>query len=310
MNRNTMPAAKAVLNSAFGGLLLLAASAAAGQSAGPAPASAPPADLATACHGRDGWTDPAPPARIFGDTWYVGTCGISVILITSDQGHVLIDGGPGAAAPLVAANIAKLGFRLDDVRWIVSSHEHEDHVGALAELKRLTGAKVAALDTAAPALFAGTAAADDPQRGVAPDFPPVAVDRVLYDREDFRFGSLHVAVRATPAHTPGSASWTWQSCDLTRCRTVTYADSATLISAEGYRFSDHGDRVRAAREGLARIAALPCDILVTPHPGASDLFARISARKPLGDPNACRDYAAAAGERFSARLAQEERERP
>lgn len=272
----------------------------------PAPAqTAPPADLPTACRGRDGWTDPAPPARIFGDTWYVGTCGITVLLVTSDQGHVLIDGGPKAAAPLVAANIEKLGFRLNDVKWILTSHEHEDHVGALAELKRLTGAKVAALDSIAPQLSAGKLRDDDPQRKIATDFPPVAVDRVLGDREDLRFGSLTLSVRSTPAHTAGSASWSWQACDVTQCRTVTYADSATAISADDYRFTDHPDQVSRVREGLKRIAALPCDVLITPHPGASDLFDRLAGRKPLGDPSACRRYGEAAMAKFDARLAQE-----
>lgn len=303
MNRTALPLVRTFAS----GLILLVATPAAAQEAPRGPSSAaPPADLATACSGREGYTDPAPPARIFGDTWFVGTCGISVILVTSDQGHVLIDGGPAEAAPLVAANIEKLGFRLKDVRWILSSHEHHDHVGALAELKRLTGANVAALDAAVPQLVAGKPAADDPQRATLPDFPPIVVDRVLNAREDFRFGSLQLSVRATPAHTAGSASWSWSACDVTRCRTITYADSATVISAEGYRFSDHPDRVKEAREGLKRIGELPCDILVTPHPGASDLFARISARKPLGDPAACRTYAAAAEERLAARLAQEE----
>jgi metallo-beta-lactamase class B len=303
MNRTAMP----FLRTLASGLILLLTVPAAAQDAPSGPVvAAPPADLATACQGRDGYADPAPPARIFGDTWFVGTCGISAILVTSDQGHVLIDGGPVEAAPLVAANIEKLGFRLRDVRWIVSSHEHDDHVGALAELKRLTGAKVAALDVAAPQLAAGKPAADDPQRASLHDFPPVVVDRLLNGREDFRFGSLQLSVRSTPAHTAGSASWTWSACDVTRCRTIAYADSATVISAEGYRFSDHPDRVKEAREGLKRIGELPCDILVTPHPGASDLFARVSARKPLGDPDACRKYAAAAEERLNARLAQEE----
>jgi metallo-beta-lactamase class B len=195
---------------------------------------------------------------------------------------------------------------LKDVRWIVASHEHDDHVGALAELKRLTGAKVAILDTAAPVLTSGKPSAEDPQRGVLNDFPPVAVDRVLFDRDDLRFGPLVLSVRSTPTHTAGSASWAWQSCDVTRCLRVAYADSATAISAPAYRFSEHGDRVRAAREGLTRIGDLPCDILITPHPGASDLFARISAKKPLSDPEACHRYAEAAGERLTARLKQEE----
>jgi metallo-beta-lactamase class B len=303
MNRTALP----FLRTLASGLTLLLAAPGTAQEAPRAPSpAAPPADLATACNGRDGYPDPAPPARIFGDTWFVGTCGISVILVTSDQGHILIDSGPVGAVPLVLANIEKLGFRPQEVKWIVSSHEHDDHVGGLAELKRLTGAKVAALDSAAPQLRAGKLRDDDPQQGVSAPFAPVAVDRVLNGREDFRFGSLQLSVRATPAHTAGSASWSWSACDVTRCRTITYADSATVISAEGYRFSDHPDRVREAREGLKRIGELPCDILVTPHPGASDLFARISARKPLGDPAACRNYAAAAEERLAARLAQEE----
>src|ERR1700712_1027962 len=167
MNRNHLP----FLRTLASALVLSLAPPALAQEGAAKVASAPPADLATACNGRDGWADPAPPARIFGDTWFVGTCGISVVLITSDEGHILIDGGPVAAAPLVAANIEKLGFRLKDVRWIVFSHEHDDHVGALAELKRLTGAKVAALDVVAPQLRAGKPAADDPQLGNVHDFP-------------------------------------------------------------------------------------------------------------------------------------------
>lgn len=271
--------------------------------------SSPTADLATVCHGREGWADPAPPARIFGDTWYVGTCGITVLLITSDQGHVLIDGGPEEAAPLVAANIEKLGFKLQDVKWIVSSHEHDDHVGALAELKRRTGAKVAALESAAPQLAAGRLRDDDPQRKIAKDFPPLAVDRVLFDRDDLRLGPLVLSVRSTPAHSAGSASWTWQSCDVTRCARMTYADSATVISADGFRFSDDGDRVRTIREGLKRIGELPCGILLTPHPSASTLFARMAAKAPLEDAQACTAYAKAAEERFDARLAKEDAER-
>ncbi|MFT4025839.1 MAG: subclass B3 metallo-beta-lactamase [Novosphingobium sp.] len=270
--------------------------------------SSPTADLATACHGRNGYADAAPPTRVFGDTWYVGTCGITALLVTSDQGHVLIDGGPAAAAPLVAANIEKLGFKLKDVKWIVSSHEHDDHVGALAELKRLTGAKIAALDSVAPQLAAGKPRNDDPQSAIANPFPPIMVDRVLFDRDDLRVGPLVLSVRSTPAHSAGSASWTWQSCDVTRCARMTYADSATVISADGFRFSDDGDRVRAIREGLKRIGELPCGILITPHPGASNLFARMAAKAPLEDAAACAAYGKAAEERFAERLAKEEAE--
>lgn len=263
------------------------------------------AHCARAGDGRESWSAPAPPARLYGNTYYVGTCGITVLLVTSPRGHVLLDGGPAAAAPLVAANITKLGFRLKDVRWIVSSHEHWDHVGALAELKRLTGAKVAAVPLAAPVLTSGKANADDPQHATADDFAPVRVDRILAGGEELVVGPLRLTAHVTPAHAPGSASWSWTSCAGKACRAIAYADSATIISADGYRFTEHPDRVAAARAGLAAIAALPCDILVTPHPGASDLFTRLAGGAPLIDDQACRAYAQRAGERFAQRLADE-----
>lgn len=258
--------------------------------------------LAASCEGAP---QAAPPARIHGGTFYVGTCGISAVLVTSDQGHVLIDGGVAEAAPLVAANIVKLDFKLADVRWIVSSHEHWDHVAALAELQRLTGARVAALPIAAEVLSSGKAHADDPQRTIADDFPPVSVDRVLSDGEVIEVGAIRMTAHATPAHAPGSASWTWQSCAGSDCRTIAYADSATIISSDDYRFSDHPARIAEARKGLALIGALPCDVLVTPHPEASNLFPRMEGKAALIDAEACRTYADAAQTRFASRLADE-----
>ena len=81
-----------------------------------------------------------PPARIYGNTYYVGTCGISVILITSDKGHILIDTAPAKAAPSVLANIRTLGFDPKDVKFLLTSHEHIDHVGGIAAIKAATGA--------------------------------------------------------------------------------------------------------------------------------------------------------------------------
>jgi metallo-beta-lactamase class B len=129
--------------------------------------------LAKACAGRDGWSDPAPPQRIFANTWYVGTCGISAVLVTSPQGHVLIDAGPAEAADTVAHNIVAAGFRLADVRWIVMSHEHIDHAGGLAALKRMTGARLAALPAAARCWKAGKCRPTIRSRPGSSPFPPL-----------------------------------------------------------------------------------------------------------------------------------------
>src|SRR3954453_1437061 len=103
---------------------------------------------AAECAGSDDWTKPAPPVRIHANTYMVGTCGISSILIVGSDGDILIDGGSEAAADLIAANIADLGFSIRDVRIILTSHEHFDHAGGIAKLPRLSGATVM---TSAPA---------------------------------------------------------------------------------------------------------------------------------------------------------------
>src|SRR5262245_41278824 len=90
------------------------------------------------------WNVPQKSFRIFGNTYYVGTHGLSSILITSPRGHVLIDGGLPESAPLILANIRSLGFRAEDVKLILNSHAHYDHAGGLEALREATGASVAA----------------------------------------------------------------------------------------------------------------------------------------------------------------------
>ncbi|KMS59826.1 beta-lactamase [Novosphingobium barchaimii LL02] len=281
-----------------------------------AEASTPPplpansaAALASACKGKEEWADPAPPARIFANTWYVGTCGISAILVTGEKGHILVDGGLAKAAPLVLANIRKAGFDPKAVRWIVASHEHFDHAGALAALQRATGAKIAALPVQKVALETGKPSAQDPQAAGLDSIAPVKVDRVLTDGATVTVGSLVLTAHATPVHAPGSTSWTWRSCaGAGDCRRIVYADSASTISSDGYRFTDHPDRIAAIRKSLPKMAVLPCDILLTPHPSQSAMMERFAGTKPLADSSACRNYVAAAEDRFAARLLKEAKE--
>lgn len=272
---------------------------------------AAPADagvLAEACRGKDGWTDPAPPARIFGDTYYVGTCGVSAILITSPAGHVLIDGGPAEAAPLILVNIRALGLRPRQVRILLSSHEHFDHAGGLTALQRATGARLVGRAEARAVLESGRPDPTDPQGAMLHGFTPVHVDRIITDGGTVRLGPLALTAHATPGHTAGSTSWSWRSCSShpTLCRTIVYADSLSSPAAEGYRFADHPGLVAQLRATYAKVAALPCEVLVTPHPGASNLFARMMREAPLADPDGCRAYADGARARLEQRLAQEQ----
>ena len=260
--------------------------------------------LAAVCKDRDGWDDAAAPAEIFANTYYVGTCGISAILIAGKEGSILIDSGTDVGATSVAQNIRDLGFPLASVRILLHSHEHVDHVGGMGRLQRLTGAHLYASPTAARVFATGTATGDDPQVGLNKPFPTARVDRIIGDGEIVRLGNLWLTGIATPGHTPGAMSWHWVSCDGGVCRSIVYADSLSPVSRDDYRFSDRPAYLAAYRKSIARIAALDCDILLTPHPSASGMFDRFAARS-MEDRNGCRDYAARLTKQLDERLAKE-----
>jgi metallo-beta-lactamase class B len=260
---------------------------------------------AVACKDWDDYDKPAPPVRIHANTYLVGTCGISAILITGSEGHVLIDGGTEQGADLIADNIRALGFRVEDIKMILHSHEHFDHVGGISKLQRLSGATLVASAPAAKVFETGAAGADDPQAGMNKPFPAANVGRVIGDKGEVRLGNLMLTAIATPGHTPGALSWRWISCDGGVCRTIVYADSLSPVSRPDYRFSDHPAYLAAYRASIAKIAASPCEILITPHPSASDMPKRLALGKPLFDPDGCKAYAAGLAKQLDDRLAKE-----
>ena len=260
--------------------------------------------FAAQCGDSTDFERPAPPVRIFGNTYLVGTCGISSILITDPAGDILIDGGTEADADLIADNIRSLGFRLTDVRYILHSHEHYDHVGGIAKLQKLTGAQLIASAPARAVLDSGMASAGDPQQASLKPFPPAHVDELVTDGQMVRLGNTVLIAATTPGHTPGALTWHWGSCDGGICRQIVYADSLTPVSAPNYRFSDHPAYLAAYRASIGKVAALDCDILLTPHPSASDMVHRL-ARAEIEDPNACREYAAGLTKQLDERLAKE-----
>ena len=136
--------------------------------------------------------------------------------------------------------------------------------------------------------------------------PPVRVDRVLEGNVNtVTLGNLTLKGFATPGHTPGALSWQWQSCAGDDCKTIVYADSLTAVSSDSYKFNDHRDVVAAFNNSLVRVGSLQCDILLSPHPSASGMRARL-IKGSLLDTKACFRYANALKQRLDARLAQEE----
>ncbi len=273
------------------------------------------AAFAAACKDWDEWDKPAPPFQILGGTWYVGTCGISSILIADTNGHILIDSGTEKGAEHILANLRKIGVDPRDVRLILSSHEHFDHVGGHAVLRRATGATVVSSARAAEVMQTGQVSPDDPQADIGhPAMSPVAIGRIVADSEEVVLKDDPLTLQnrlqahATPGHTAGALSWTWTACSLPNeppvCRRIAYVDSLSAVSSDAYRFTDHPAWVASFRTSFAKVAALPCDMLITPHPSGSDLLTRLRAGN-LEVPGQCQDYARRQGAALDARLAKE-----
>lgn len=262
------------------------------------------------CSSCETWNVPHRPVHLFGNTYYVGTEGLASILITSAEGHVLIDGALPNSAPLILENIRSLGFDPADVKLILNSHAHFDHSGGFAALQRATAAPVAVSATSAGAIRTGRPGPDDPQHGALVATPPVSNVIVIEEGRPMVVGRLSLTPYLTAGHTPGGTTWTWRSCEGERCVDFVYADSQTPISADGFLYSRsprYPDAVADFRRGQAVLERVPCDILVTPHPSASNLWERVAtAPEGLIDRNACKQYAARSREQLQTRLQREQ----
>lgn len=261
----------------------------------------------------ESYNQPATPFKIFGDTYYVGTTRLSTLLIASDEGHILVDGGFPGAAPIIADNIRALGFDPADIKLIVNSHTHIDHVGSIAAFQQATGAQVAASPAAADAMEAGHAQPNDPQYRDTPnpDYPALTDVRRLADRESLTVGDNTITVVFTPGHTPGGTSWTWEECEGETCHTIVYADSLNPISNDVYRYSDNPDYLEGFRVSMAAVATLPCDIVIVPHPELVNIWDKLArtnegGASPFVDPQGCARYALMFAENLGRRLATEE----
>ena len=257
------------------------------------------------CEDWDEWDKPGPPYKVFGNTYYVGTCGIAAILIAGYEGHILIDAGTEAGADVVARNIEQLGFRLLDVKLILHSHEHRDHGGGLEKLRKLTGAHVVTSKAARKTIETGLVSSEDPQFATHEPMTPTRVETAIEGGDFVGGGDLSLEAIATPGHTPGALSWFWTSCEGAVCLRIVYADSLSPVSSDSYRFSDHPAYLEKYRAGLAKLASVECEILLTPHPSASDMRKRSVSNLGLLGENLCSGYAANIEARLDARLERE-----
>ena len=265
----------------------------------------------TDCASCKVWNAPQEPFKIYGNTYYVGTHGLSSILITSPSGHILIDGGLPESAEQIRDHIRALGFRIEDVKLILNSHVHFDHAGGIAQLQRWSHARVAASPASAPVLSNGGVGKDDPQYGILPSIARIKHVKRFQDGEVLHVGDLGITAHLTPGHTPGGTSWTWKSCDGSQCWNMVYADSLTAASAPNYKFTAHPELLKSFEQSYAFLESTPCDILITTHPEISGLWDRLERRNqggkpdPMVDSSACRTLAGNARQQLQKRIQSE-----
>jgi metallo-beta-lactamase class B len=194
-------------------------------------------------------------------------------------------------------------------------------------MQRFTGATVLASASTARALALGHPVPEDPQYGTGPlDAFPAVTDgvRVVEDGEAVRLGSTAITAHSTPGHTPGATTWTWQSCEGTRCLNMVYVDSLTAVSKDGYRFTGSNGApgiVGTFRDTLRKVSALPCDVLISTHPSATGMDEKLQARHqnslapgaagdPFVDAGGCRSLAERSMTALEARVQAEGRPQP
>ena len=265
------------------------------------------------CEPWDDWNKPAQAFRIYGDTYYVGTCGIAAILVTNDGYPALIDVGTREGASVVLSNIERLEIDPGNIRMILTSHEHFDHVGGLPEILTTGARGLTVGHTVFDVYNTGRAQPEDPQFGIHEPMRPVRPSGTVIPGGQMGITSnsgpprLFKAI-GTPGHTPGALTWQWESCENVGgekvCKTIVYADSLSPISRDDYKFSDHPEYVAAYREGIAKLRGLKCDILLTPHPSHSKMVER-AATGTLEGGMTCAEYADSKTKALDERLAKE-----
>ena len=259
------------------------------------------------------WAAPQDPFAVYGNTYYVGTHGIGAVLITSPAGHILIDGEPTGSSQQIAAHIRQLGFKVEDIRYILNGHEHFDHAGGIADLQKMSGATVLASPASAEVLRTGQPDKRDPQYPGLQAMTPIAKTRAVHDGEIVRLGPLAVTAHFTPGHTIGATSWTWQSSEGGKPMDIVYGDSLTAVVADGLSFSRNPLYPQAQADierSIAAVEALKCDVLVSAHPEFSGLWEKKAQQATQGnaafiDRDGCRKYAAKARAMLAKTLAAE-----
>jgi metallo-beta-lactamase class B len=257
------------------------------------------------------WTEPLNPFHIVGPIYYVGTRGLGVYLIATPAGHILLNGAMPGSAPLIEASVRKLGYKPQDIKILLISHAHADHVGTLADIKKLTGAQVEVMNAEVELLNSGGAKDYLFAKDTKFHFAPVSTDRVLKDGDTVSFGGIELMARLTPGHTRGTTTWITTVEEAGHSYRVVFLDGTGINP--GTRFVKNPSYPGIAddyRRTFAFLATLHPDIYLAYHAesfGLEDKNARAATEgvKAWVDPDGYRRRIAEQSANFEKLVAQE-----
>jgi len=252
------------------------------------------------------WNQPFKPLRIVGNIYYVGASGVSSYLITSADGHVLIDTGFEQTVPLIRDSVKKLGFRLEDIKFILASHAHVDHTGGHALVKELTGARIVMSEADAALLASGGKA--DFLDEIMP-YRPAKADQIVRDGQQIKLGKIVLTAHLTPGHTKGCTTWTTAAEEKGQNYNVLFFGSTTVLT-KLVNNPKYPDIARDYAATFRKLKTLPCDIFLAPHAsffGLEDKARRVAeGTNPFVDPKAFPEYISKAEENFLKQLEKEQ----
>jgi metallo-beta-lactamase class B len=260
---------------------------------------------------RENWNKPTPPFAVLGNIRYVGTAGLAAYLITTEQGHILIDAALAESAPQIEANIQKLGYQLTDIKYLLNSHAHLDHSGGLARLKQATGAMLIASEGDRSALEGGFYLGSEDVAALRA--PPVKVDRVVADGETLRLGSTVLTANLTPGHTRGCTSWSMPVTEQGKVYQVLFFCSSSVALNRLVDPPQYPGIVADYEKTFAKAATLKVDVFLAPHPEFFGMERKRALRSATGpnpfiDPQEFAAYIANSQADFRRQLAaQQER---
>lgn len=212
---------------------------------------------------RRAWNRPVKPFRVIGNIYYVGVAGVTSFLITTPEGHILLDSGFAETVPHIQESVRKLGFKFDDIKILINSHAHFDHAGGFAQLKKRTNAKLMISEPDAELISKG--GQGDFYWGDKPTFEPAMVDRRLRDRDEVRLGNVTMVARLTPGHTKGCTTWTMKVREGGRELDVVFVGSTTV---PGYKLTGNTQYPNIVADyayTFALLKSLKCDVFLGPH---------------------------------------------